>query len=142
MDPHPAPAAPAAGPAVRGTRLLASVFLMLGILGMLRTGPHQLDDRLGGHLFVYTTHALMAVVQIGIGLVGIAAATEEGRARHYLAGLAALLVSWAVAGVILDGDPSDAVNADPWFLALNGAGALVAAGLLMVARRGDGPGRP
>lgn len=136
MDTNPtSPVASPASPVVRGTRLLSSVFLMLGILGMLRTGPRELDAQVGRHLFLYTTHALMAAVQIGIGLVGVAAATTERGARHYLAGLAALLAGWIVASIVLDGDPSDAVNADPWFLVLNGAGALTALVLILVAAR-------
>ena len=81
---------------------ITALFLALGILGALRTG---LDET--AHLIVFTTAPGTAVAWLALGLVGAGMVTNPRRARIYLAGTAALLVAWALAGLVLDGAGGD-----------------------------------
>lgn len=112
---------------------------MLGIAGLLRTGYSAASSPEGQNLFVFPTHPVTAAVQLLAGLTGIAAATSERAARMFLAGLAALMVTWAALGLVLDGDPNAAFARDAWLIGMDVLIAVVAV-LLLAVGRGSRPG--
>lgn len=115
------------GPArarVMGTvcRLVSGLLLLLGILGLLRAGGQ--GDTYA--LSVFTVHPLTGLVWTALGLVGIAMSTSAERTHRYLVGAGALLVVWALLGLLLDGRPSDVFVRDAELIALNGILGLLA----------------
>jgi hypothetical protein len=108
----------------RVMQFIASFALMLGVLGLLRTGLGGVDDADGPNLFVFPTHTLTALLHLVVGVLGIAAATAEGRARTAGLGFAALFTTWLAMCLALDGDPSVVVSRDDGLLAVTGAFAL------------------
>lgn len=111
--------------------------LMLGILGLLRTGFGDIADPDGLNLFFYPTHAITATTHLLVGIAGIAAATREDRARLFGLGAAALFSAWFVLCLVLDGDPNVVVARDQGLVVLNAAFAVVflAAAVVPTRRR-------
>jgi hypothetical protein len=111
-------------------RLISGTFLILGILGMLRTGGDELGEDSAAQLLIFTVHPLTAIVWTILGVVGVVMATDPARARRYLIGAGALLVAWGVLGLALDGEPSQMFVRDAHLIALHliaGAVSLAAA---------------
>jgi hypothetical protein len=120
----------------RWSQFTASVFLMFGLLGVLRTGLGDIADPEGRNLFLFVSHPLTGIAHLALGLVAVMMASRERWARYYLAGTAVFLGAWAVAGLALDGDPNDVVARDPWLIALHaGFAASCVVALALTSRR-------
>ncbi len=55
-------------------------------------------------------HPVSCVVYLILGMVGVLAGTTALRSQRFLAGLAAIMLLWALLGQGLRGEPSDAVS--------------------------------
>jgi hypothetical protein len=105
--------------------LVSGTFLILGILGMLRT---QFDETLD--LTIFRVHPLTAVIWFVLGVVGVAMCVDARRAQVFLAGAGALLVLWGLLCLALDGTPSDLFARDRALIVLllvSGAASLTVA---------------
>lgn len=120
-------------PAQKGAQIVASVLVMVGILGVLRTGVSQIDNPVGESMMFFTTHFLTGLVQVIVGLVGIGSAHRDVRARAFLFAVAVLMVTWVVACAVLRGNPNDMVAADAGLIGLNGAIAVAAVAALITS---------
>jgi hypothetical protein len=120
----PAITVPRARALVATGRLVSGVLLIIGILGMLDT---RLDET--AVLVVFTIHPLTAVVWFVLGVAGVAMSVDARLAQLYLASTGALLVVWAILGLVLDGSPSDLFARDAQLIALHLVGGLLALGV-------------
>ncbi|HWH15188.1 MAG TPA: DUF4383 domain-containing protein [Miltoncostaeaceae bacterium] len=123
----------------RWAQFAASVYLMLGIFGLLRSGLGDITSPDGRHVFVVLSHPITALVHLAIGLVGVYAATRLAWARVFLGVLSGLLVAWAVFGLTLDGEPNDVFTADRWTVAVHLVPGLVSLVMALVPARAAAP---
>lgn len=123
----------------RWTLLVSSVLLMLGILGLLRSGLGEISSPDGRYLFLFLSHPVSALVYLALGLVGIYANTRLAWARTFLAALGGLMVTWALLGLALDGEPNDAFTSDRWTIALHVAVGVVSLLMSVVPARDAAP---
>jgi Domain of unknown function (DUF4383) len=114
--------------------LVSGTFVMLGILGILKT---QLDHTVD--LTIIRVHPLTAVIWFVLGMVGVAMSVDARRAQLFLAGAGALLVVWGLLCLALDGTPSDLFARDRALIVLllvSGTGSLAVALAPPVTRAG------
>lgn len=116
-------------PARHWATFASGVLLVLGILTMLRSGTGEWDVVHAREVFVWPGHFLTGVAELVIGFTGIWCATRESLTRGWLTVSGVFMVAWAVAGLVLDGDPNDVFTADPALLAIHGGGGLVSLAL-------------
>lgn len=89
-------------------RLVSGGFLVLGIVGFLRTGLDHFSNVTGHSLLIFTVNPQTNLIHLIAGLVGIAMVAGGALwARRYALLVGALGVPWAIAGFILDGSVSD-----------------------------------
>gem|GEM_PF-6914592 len=119
----------------RWAQFVACAYLMLGILGLLRSGLGEVSSPDGRYVFVLLSHPLTALLHLAIGLVGVYAATRLPWSRVFLGGLSGLLVSWAVLGLALNGEPNDVFTSDRWTVALHGLPGLISLAVALAPAR-------
>lgn len=122
---------------VRVTNTLSAVWLVLGILGILRSSGQA---RIGADapdltLVVFTVHPVSSTLHLVLGLAGVLAARRASSARLYLLALAGLLVVWALAGLIAQGSPGNALTGDAEVITLYLVTAAVAAAAVLLPER-------
>lgn len=89
-------------------RLVSGGFLLLGIVGFLRTGLDHFSNVTGHSLLIFTVNPQTNLIHLVAGLVGIAMVAGGALwARRYALLVGALGVPWAIAGFALDGSLSD-----------------------------------
>lgn len=118
-------------PARHWATFASGVFLVLGVLTMLRSGTGEWDVVHAREVIRWPGHFLTGVAELAIGLTGVWCATRESLTRGWLTVSGIFLVAWAMAGLALDGDPNDVFTADPALVAIHGLGGLV--GLVLAA---------
>jgi len=104
-----APPAAAQGRLLLGfAQLVSGGFLLLGIMGFLRTGLDHFSNVTGHSLLVFTVNPQTNLIHLITGLVGITMVAGGALwARRYALLVGALGTPWAVAGFLLDGSLSD-----------------------------------
>jgi len=126
-------------PARHWATFASGVMLVLGVLTMLRSGSGEWDVVHAREVVTWPGHFLTGVAELAIGLTGVWCATQEHLTRGWLTVSGILLAAWAVAGLVLDGDPNDVFTADPALVAIHGLGGLV--GLVLSAWSAAHPAR-
>jgi hypothetical protein len=106
----PAMTEPRAYTIVRLTRVVASFLIALGLLGLLRTLAQDVSSAESVTLFKVVVHPASCAVYLLLGMVGVLAGTTALRSQRFLAGLAAIMLLWAVLGQVLRGEPNDAFS--------------------------------
>lgn len=112
-------------PARHWATFASGTILVLGILTMLRSGTGEWDVVHAREVIAWPGHFLTGVAEVAIGLTGVWCATRESLTRAWLTLSGVFLVAWAVAGVLMDGDPNDVFTADPALVAIHGLGGLI-----------------
>jgi len=113
------------------SRFVSGGLLILGIVGLLRTGFDHFSNVTGHTLLIYTVNPLTNVIHLIAGLVGIAmVAGGPLWARRYTLLVGGLGLPWAIAGYLLDGSLSDFFARNP---ELNTTHLLVSVGALALA---------
>lgn len=95
-------------------RFISGGFLLLGILGFLRTGLDHFSNVTGHSLFMFTVNPQTNLIHVITGLVGMAMVAGGALwARRYALLVGGLGVPWAIAGFIIDGSLSDFFARNP-----------------------------
>lgn len=95
-------------------RFTSGGFLLLGILGFLRTGVDHFSNVTGHSLLIFTVNPQTNLIHVVTGLVGMAMVAGGALwARRYALLVGGLGVPWAVAGFMLDGSLSDFFARNP-----------------------------
>jgi Domain of unknown function (DUF4383) len=128
--------------AQRVTYLIACVFGMLGVLGLLRTGLANPWRDQGTDLLGMTTHPITAVIHTALGIVGIPIARSTDASRRYLWLVGGLLAAWTAASFVLDGAPNYLFVRDPFLLAVHAIGAATCLITAALTRRPRGAHSP
>src|SRR5262245_18240226 len=110
-------------------RVLSSAYLVLGIVGLLRTGFAHYSNVTGVSLLGFTVNPNTNVIHLCVGLVGCPMSTSPIWARRFLVLAGLLGVPWAIAGFSLDGSLQDFLASNP---ALNITHAAMAGAALLV----------
>jgi hypothetical protein len=110
-------------------RVLSCGYLLLGIVGLLRTGFAHYSNVTGVSLLGFTVNPNTNVIHLCVGLVGIPMATSPLWARRFLVLAGLLGVPWAIAGFALDGSLQDFFASNP---ALNLTHLVTAAAALLL----------
>jgi hypothetical protein len=92
---------------VAAGQVAASAFVVLGILGLLRTGLGHLTDTEGERLVFLELNGLTSIVHLVAGLVGAAMTASLAGARRYALAVGVLGTPFALLGYVLDATGSD-----------------------------------
>ena len=103
----------------RWSQFVSCLLVMLGLVGLLRGGLGGVTDPDGVWVLGFVSHPITAVTHLILGMVGIYAATRPAWSRTFLAGLAGFMVPWAVLGLVLAGEPTDAFTSNSRTVALH-----------------------
>lgn len=112
-------------PARRWASITSGVMLVLGILTMLRSGTGEWDVVNARQVIAWPGHFLTGVAQLAIGLTGIWCGTRDDLTRAWLTTTGLLLTGWAIAGLVLDGEPNDVFTGDLTLVAVHGVTGLL-----------------
>lgn len=95
-------------------RFVSGGFLLLGIVGLLRTGFDHFSNVTGHSLLIFTVNPQTNLIHTVAGLVGIAMVAGGALwARRYALLVGGLGVPWAIAGYAIDGTLSDFFARNP-----------------------------
>ena len=88
-------------------RLVSGAFVIIGLLGLFRTGFNHFSNVTGHDLFIFTVNPQTNLIHLIAGLVGIPMALTPLWSRRYALIVGCLGVPWAISGFLLDGSLSD-----------------------------------
>jgi hypothetical protein len=110
-------------------RLVSGLYLVLGMLGLLKTGWDHFSNVTGISLLVFSVNPNTNLIHLLTGLVGMGAVVTPVWARRYLLVVGALGLALAIAGFAIDGTLSDFFATNPAINVLHLCTAVVALGL-------------
>jgi uncharacterized protein DUF4383 len=88
-------------------RTVSGGLVLLGLIGIFKTGFRHFSNVTGHDLFVFTVNPQTNLIHLIAGLVGIAMALTPTWSRRYALLVGFLGLPWAIAGFMLDGSLSD-----------------------------------
>jgi peptidoglycan/LPS O-acetylase OafA/YrhL len=111
-------------------RLVSGLFVVLGVVGLLKTQFHGFASNEGASLLHMTVNPLMNLIHLAAGLIGIWIIRDLGRARRYCLCVGAVALILGLLEFVVRDSSADILGRDA---TLGGAHAILGAVGLAVA---------